>query len=52
MAGEPGDDVLRLLKLAGLVRIRARRIKFALASASPYAGEWGLGRRPPSPTIA
>jgi hypothetical protein len=52
MAGEPGDDVLRLLKLAGLVRVRARRIKFALASASPYAGEWGLGRRPPSPTIA
>ena len=33
---------LKLLKLAGLVRVSARRIKFALASASPYADEWRL----------
>ncbi len=33
---------LKLLKLAGLVRITARRIKFALASAHPYANEWRL----------
>ncbi len=31
---------LKLLKLAGLVRISARRIRFALASACPYADEW------------
>ena len=37
-----GTIRLRLLKLAGLVRISARRIKFALASASPYADEWRL----------
>jgi len=37
-----GTIRLKLLKLAGLVRISARRIKFALACASPYAGEWRL----------
>ena len=37
-----GTIRLKLLKLAGLVRISARRIKFALASASPYADEWRL----------
>ena len=33
---------VKRLKLAGLVRISARRIKFALASACPYADEWRL----------
>ena len=37
-----GTIRLKLLKLAGLVRISARRIKFALASACPYANEWRL----------
>jgi hypothetical protein len=37
-----GTIRLKLLKLAGLVRISARRIKFALASASPCADEWRL----------
>jgi hypothetical protein len=37
-----GTIRLKLLKLAGLARISARRIKFALASASPYADEWRL----------
>ena len=37
-----GTIRLKLLKLAGLVRITARRIKFALASAHPYANEWRL----------
>jgi hypothetical protein len=27
---------------AGLVRVSARRVKFALASACPYADEWRL----------
>src|SRR5574337_110156 len=31
---------LKLLKLAGLVRISARRITFALPSACPYADDW------------
>ena len=35
-----GTIRLKFLKLAGLVRISARRIKFALASACPYADEW------------
>ena len=35
-----GTIRLKLLKLA--VRISARRIKFALASACPYADEWRL----------
>ena len=37
-----GTIRLKLLKLAGLVRLSARRIKFALASAYPYADEWRL----------
>jgi Transposase DDE domain group 1 len=37
-----GTTRLKLLKLAGLVRISARRIKFALGSASPYADQWRL----------
>ena len=37
-----GTIRLKLFKLAGLVRISARRIKFALASACPYADEWRL----------
>src|SRR5208337_3741071 len=37
-----GTIRLKLLKLAGLVRISARRIKFALATACPYADEWRL----------
>ncbi|RBP00023.1 DDE family transposase [Roseiarcus fermentans] len=37
-----GTIRLKLLKLAGLVRISARRIKFALASACPAADEWRL----------
>ena len=37
-----GTIRLKLLKLAGLVRISARRIKFALASACPSADEWRL----------
>jgi hypothetical protein len=37
-----GTIRLKLLKLAGLVRISARRITFALASACPYADEWRL----------
>ena len=37
-----GTIRLKLLKLAGLVRISARHIKFALASACPYADEWRL----------
>ena len=37
-----GTIRLKLLKLAGLVRISARRIKFALASACPTADEWRL----------
>ena len=37
-----GTIRLKLLKLAGLARVSARRIKFALASAHPYADEWRL----------
>jgi hypothetical protein len=37
-----GTIRLKLLKPAALVRISARRIKFALASACPYADEWRL----------
>jgi hypothetical protein len=37
-----GTIRLKLLKLAGLVRISARRVAFALASACPYADEWRL----------
>ena len=37
-----GTIRLKLMKLAGLVRISVRRIKFSLASACPYANEWRL----------
>jgi hypothetical protein len=37
-----GTIRLKLLKLGALVRVSARRIKFALASACPYADEWRL----------
>jgi hypothetical protein len=37
-----GTIRLKLMKLAGLVRVSARRIKFSLASACPYADEWRL----------
>ena len=37
-----GTIRLKLFKLAGLVRISAQRIKFALPSACPYADEWRL----------
>ncbi len=37
-----GTIRLKLLKRAGLVRVSARRVKFALASACPYADEWQL----------
>ena len=37
-----GTTRLKLFKLAGLVRISARRIKFAFPSACPYADEWRL----------
>ena len=46
-----GTIRLRLLKLAGLVRISARRIKFALASASPYANEWRLAAARLAPAL-
>jgi hypothetical protein len=45
-----GTIRLKLFKLAGLVRISARRIKFALACASPYAGEWRLAAARLTPT--
>jgi Transposase DDE domain group 1 len=41
---------LKLLKLGALVRISARRIKFALASACPYADEWRLAAARLAPT--
>ncbi len=37
-----GTIRLKLLKLGALVTVSARRIKFALASACPYANEWRL----------
>jgi len=37
-----GTIRLKLLKLGALVRVSTRRIKFALASACPYADEWRL----------
>jgi hypothetical protein len=39
------------LQLAGLVRVSARRIKFALASACPYADEWRLAAARLVPTV-
>jgi len=40
-----GSIRLRLLKIGALVRISVRRIKIAMASASPAAEEWGLAAR-------
>jgi DDE family transposase len=37
-----GTIRLKLLKIGALVRMSARRIKFALASACPWADEWRL----------
>jgi len=37
-----GTIRLKLLKIGALVRVSARRIKFALASACPWADEWRL----------
>jgi hypothetical protein len=37
-----GTIRLKLLKVGALVRVSARRIKFALASACPWADEWRL----------
>jgi len=45
-----GTIRLKLLKLAALVRISARRVKFALASACPYASEWRLAAARLAPT--
>ena len=45
-----GTIRLKLLKLAGLVRISARRTKFALPSACPYANEWRLAAARLAPT--
>jgi len=45
-----GTIRLKLLKLAGLVRFSARRIKFALASACPYPNEWRLAAARLAPT--
>ena len=46
-----GTIRLKLLKLASLVPISARRIKFALASACPYADEWRLAAARLAPTV-
>ena len=37
-----GTIRLKLLKLGALVKVSARRIKFSLASACPWANEWRL----------
>ena len=37
-----GTIRLKLLKIGALVKISVRRIRFALASACPYAEEWRL----------
>ena len=37
-----GTIQLKLIKLGALVKVSARRIKFSLASACPYANEWRL----------
>jgi DDE family transposase len=37
-----GTIRLKLLKIGALVKVSARRIKFALASACPWADEWRL----------
>jgi Transposase DDE domain group 1 len=40
-----GTIRLKFLKIGALVRISVRRIKIAIASACPAAGEWGLAAR-------
>ena len=40
-----GTIRLKLLKVGALVRLSARRIKFAMASACPAAAEWALAAR-------
>jgi Transposase DDE domain group 1 len=40
-----GTIRLKLLKLGVLVRISVRRIRIAMASACPSAGEWGQAAR-------
>jgi len=45
-----GTIRLKLFKLAALVRISARRVKFALASACPTAYEWRLAAARLAPT--
>jgi len=37
-----GTIRLKLLKIGALVKISVRRIRFAMASACPYAQEWRL----------
>jgi hypothetical protein len=37
-----GTIRLKLLKIGALVQVSVRRIRFALASACPYADEWRL----------
>ena len=37
-----GTIRLKLFKIGALVKVSARRIKFALPSACPYADEWRL----------
>jgi hypothetical protein len=40
-----GTIRLKLLKIGALVRISVRRIRIAMPSACPAAGEWGLAAR-------
>ena len=40
-----GTIRLKLLKIGALVRISARRIKIAMASACPAAEQWGCAAR-------
>jgi len=40
-----GTIRLKLLKIGALVRISVRRIRFAMASACPSAGDWGAAAR-------
>ena len=40
-----GTIRLKLLKIGALVRVSARRIKFAMASACPAAAAWELAAR-------
>ncbi len=47
-----GTIRLKLLKLAGLVRVSARRITFALDSACPYPDEWRLAAARPVSGVA